>query len=631
MTNLPASPVSASTPAPVPECGNDRPQIGSSPASPCHSPGKRSDAVPRGSACPGALPPPAGGAPIQGALPPWLAHLLAFVSSGGVMVIELVAARLLAPFLGVSLYTWTSILGAVLSGMALGNAGGGLVADRWPSPRLPALLFIAGGLATAAILPLAAMVAPHPAFDLLPITVNFAVRAGLIFFLPSLVLSMVTPVAVKCVLGDLERAGRVVGTITAASVAGSILGTYLTGFVLVPCLGIRQIVWALTGLFLALGLLLCRIVPAPETSAPIPRAGGFAGVVVVLVWVGLCRTLALPPDPDTLESEFYTIRVVDTPDYGAGVKTLFLDAFPQNRIVPDNPRSLPYECHRVVEEIVRFLVRDRPAARFLHLGGGAYCLPRYAQAVWPESRHDVVEIDPAVTRVAVERLGLPASTPIRIFHEDARRFLLRTARPDEPYDLIVGDVFNDYTTPFHLTTIEFARLVRARLASGGLYLINVNDVPHSRYTPSVIQTLQQVFPHVILFGIGEQAGPDLAWEAREGDSPWLASATDSPPGRSRQGEGPVLSSVDRIIVASDLPFDVEAWRAFVTGGNGGPPFGQPYAAADLPGYLEANRPLVLTDDYAPTEFLQLAIFADRHQWEAESRWKVAHGLGRRPR
>jgi len=61
---------------------------------------------------------------------PWLI-LIVFISSTCMMVLELVAGRIIAPYVGVSLYTWTSVIGVVLAGMSLGNYLGGKLADRW--------------------------------------------------------------------------------------------------------------------------------------------------------------------------------------------------------------------------------------------------------------------------------------------------------------------------------------------------------------------------------------------------------------------------------------------------------------------------------------------------------------------
>ncbi|MBI3040654.1 MAG: fused MFS/spermidine synthase, partial [Chloroflexi bacterium] len=135
----------------------------------------------------------------------WKANTIAFISSFCVMVIELIASRILAPHIGVSLYTWTSIIGVILAGIALGNYVGGKIADRRPSPLVLAAIFLAGSLATIAILPATNIVTSANWFGNLPVMWNFILKTSFIFFLPAIILSMVSPMVIKLTLADLGR------------------------------------------------------------------------------------------------------------------------------------------------------------------------------------------------------------------------------------------------------------------------------------------------------------------------------------------------------------------------------------------------------------------------------------------
>src|SRR5512139_2108048 len=126
----------------------------------------------------------------------WKANIIAFISSFCVMVIELIAARIMAPYIGVSLYTWTSIIGVILAGIALGNFAGGRLADKYPHPSVLAAIFLVGSLATIAILPLIKIVSGASWFAGLPIMANFTLRTTCIFFLPAIILSMVSPMVI---------------------------------------------------------------------------------------------------------------------------------------------------------------------------------------------------------------------------------------------------------------------------------------------------------------------------------------------------------------------------------------------------------------------------------------------------
>jgi predicted membrane-bound spermidine synthase len=156
-----------------------------------------------------------------------VSYLIVLVASGCTLILELVAGRVLAPFVGVSIHTWTSIIGVVLAGISLGNYLGGVLADRAGPARMLAVLLAAGGLASVAVLPLASglgALAPRS----YPLVFRIVLLTTLLFFLPSVLLGMVPPVAIKHALDDLAQAGKVVGRVYAASTVGSLVGTFLT-------------------------------------------------------------------------------------------------------------------------------------------------------------------------------------------------------------------------------------------------------------------------------------------------------------------------------------------------------------------------------------------------------------------
>src|SRR5437588_9163838 len=96
-----------------------------------------------------------------------IAYFVVFVASCCTLILEILAGRILAPFIGVSLYTWTSIIGVVLAGISLGNYLGGSIADRWPQRRTLGVLLVAGGLASLAILPLINIATAIPPAELI--------------------------------------------------------------------------------------------------------------------------------------------------------------------------------------------------------------------------------------------------------------------------------------------------------------------------------------------------------------------------------------------------------------------------------------------------------------------------------
>jgi spermidine synthase/MFS family permease len=178
----------------------------------------------------------------------WVSLLIVFMASFCTMVLELVAGRILAPFIGVSLYTWTSIIGVCLAGISAGNFIGGVLADKAGSRRTLGLILLGGGLFSLVILPLSALdltgLIPKEgpiARDVWLIT-RIVIVTALLFLPPTLILGMVSPIVIKLSLTDLRQTGSIAGKIYAFSTVGSIVGTFVTGFYLVSAFGTRAIV-----------------------------------------------------------------------------------------------------------------------------------------------------------------------------------------------------------------------------------------------------------------------------------------------------------------------------------------------------------------------------------------------------
>lgn len=560
----------------------------------------------------------------------WLAYLIVFVSSTCTLVIELVAGRIMAPYIGVSLYTWTSIIGIVLAGISLGNYLGGVVADRRASrPTLGAIL-VAGGVSSAAILALTPVVtAISPQMPLIPRIVFYITT---IFILPSVILGMVSPIVIKLALQDLQRTGNTVGSIYAVSTVGSIVGTFLTGFWLISWLGTRTIVWLVALVLLALGIavgelwrpfgraaalggalaalgvalwannsgvfvwlpsgwagtelsvvaaVLALLLPALTAfslpfSASVSRAAlnlSFAGLLALYAgWTG-----GLFRAPCIVESNYFCIRTHETNVDGKDVRALVLDHLVHSYVSLDDPRVLGYGYERVYAEVTADYVARRPQIDTLFIGGGGYTFPKYVEAMYPTATVDVIEIDPAVTQAARDYLNLAPDTRIRSFNQDARAVLMDWKEPKK-YDIIYGDAFNDLSIPYHLTTVEFDRLIAERLKDEGIYLANVIDkYEGGEFMKAYANSLKQVFPYVYLLAQGE------AWR-------WSSPNT-------------------YVVMASRQPFDYARFKANVA--REGQPLTQVLPDDVFAAYLKTGRALTLTDDFVPVDQLVAPLFVER--------------------
>jgi predicted membrane-bound spermidine synthase len=507
------------------------------------------------------------------------AAVVVFTASFCTLVIELVAGRVLAPHVGVSLYTWTSIIGVVLAGISAGAYAGGWLADRRPASSTLGWLLFAAGLAAIAIAPATTILAGDEG---LLTTLGLAttllqrvvVLAFLLFFLPSFFLGMISPVAVKLAVRDLETAGRTVGKIYAFSTLGSIAGTFVTGFWLVAAFGTRATLIGTGVVLIAAALLLGDLVG---------RRGRIYAVMVLLagtVFAASQTKPRLPPYMDPVlhagigtvhfeESEYYTIRVERTvrEDNGAPINSLHLDHLVHSYTDPHDPSYLEYDYLRAFNVVVQDIAERRPEFRVMFVGGGGYTLPRLIEHEHPGARIDVAEIDPAVTRVARHWFGLKRNGRVRTINQDARWFAMRGAG-EGTYDAIFIDAFNDLSVPYHLTTRETSARLQQLLRPGGALVANViDDFGKGRFLASYVKTLQSLF--------GAQNVAVV-----------LESADDMRSDRS----------TFTVIASPNIPrFD----DAYVI-----PP-------ADLQRYVASRGAIVLTDDYAPVDNMLAPLFTQR--------------------
>jgi predicted membrane-bound spermidine synthase len=410
------------------------------------------------------------------------AAAFAFAGSGCLLVLEIVAGRLIAPTVGVSLYTWTSVIGVVLGGVSLGNYLGGRIADRRPNRSALAVLYLAGAGASLAVLAAvryaSSLELPHSA----PAFLQVLWLTAVLFLVPSTVLAMPTPLLTRLALPSVERAGRVVGRIQAAAALGSIAGTFLTGFLLISWIGTRHILAGIAGTLLVLAVL----ARPPWLRGRVFELGSFAALIAASGWVS--------HSPCLRESNYYCIRVTSGLQGGTPARFLNLDRLLDSIIDVAHPANLLYPYELDYAAAIRRVHPAGDSIDTLMLGGGAYSFPRYLEQTY-RGRIVVAEIDPAVTSVARKYLGLRDSPRLRIVHDDARR-VLRGMPAGERFDLVLGDTFNDFQVPYHLTTRQFHELLARHLKPGGLYLLNLVDGLHFDFLRSEIRTLRLTFPYV---------------------------------------------------------------------------------------------------------------------------------------
>ena len=486
------------------------------------------------------------------------ASAFAFFGSGCLLVIEIVAARLIAPNVGVSLYTWTSVIGVVLAGIAIGNWLGGKLADRRPGRTTLSMIYLAAAATTALILFFARDVDAFTAPTSWPAILQVLWITVLMFFIPSVVLGMPTPMLVKLSLPSLESTGRIVGDVQAWATAGSIVGVFITGYFLISWFGTRAIVAGVVVVLLLLAALSHPYLTDTSRVAKAIRAQPALAIVPPVI-LAAALTLAITAESRCIkESNYFCI---DVQADGQGNRQLSLDLLIHGVVNPRDPAELIYQYETLYQDVTEAIFPKGERITSFQIGGGTFSFPRYLAKNY-DAHSVVAEIDPDVTEVNRSHLFLKDSPEIEIVHEDAR-LALRERPDDERYDLVLGDAFNDVAVPYHLTTKEFNDTVSDRLTERGFYMINVIDGRDYDFLRSFMKTLTKTFPNV-----GLMTGP----------------------GQPVQGERSTF-----VVVASQAPQPRQ--RTLVTG-------------APLLLFYNEKDTVELTDDHVPVDQLLAPVYGD---------------------
>jgi tetratricopeptide (TPR) repeat protein len=495
-----------------------------------------------------------------------------------VMMLELSGARIVSKLIGQSLYTWTTVIGMVLGGIAAGNFFGGRVADRFaPEKTLPILY----GLCSSSCVLVVAVegwFAESEYWAFVPRSRAALIYGACILLTPSFILGMTMPVIAKWALDRAQATGRTLGNLYAWNAAGSVTGTFIAGFYLIDFIGTRGVVLLLVVMLGAMAFLASR-------RTRIAYGWSVACVSVLGLsfapWSTAERAgvaLGLRPPHDSLrvyeEESQYSRIYVRADQNNPTRRTLILDTLQHGITDLADPLTLLYEYGRSYSSVVNTRYGTGEPLSVFVVGGGGYVFPHYLELTRPGSRIEVAEIDPAVTRVAHESMGLPPDTSIITANMDARNRitdLIRMKRDGgnvPEFDCVFGDSFSGFAVPYHLTTAEFTADIRELLKDDGIYLFNlIDNFATGEFLGAAINTCLDVFPNVHVLN--------------SGDSLYRRSTFT--------------------VICSNQPLDTDAIVSDLISRQSGPVrFLTTEERSDLE---RRSRGLVLTDNFAPVENL----------------------------
>ncbi len=495
----------------------------------------------------------------------YLLHLIVFTSGAVLMGLEIIGSRVLAPYFGNSIFVWGSLISVVLAALSLGYYWGGRLSTRSPSlVGLLILLLIPGVLIF--LLPFI-----YPQVNHWIANVNFGNRmnpliASTIYFLPpSIFLGTVSPYAVRLSATALATVGSTAGTVYALSTAGSIFGTLVTAFYLIPIIGV-------TGIVHSLGLTLMCLSALSGVILYLHRSSRAVTILWLAMVSGIMASTGLVRAKSIFEKDTFYHRIRVEQDTEA--RYLYFDRTLQSAMNLDDPTSLRLLYPRFTS-LGLTLAPDPKRVLIIGLGGGS--IAKKYNHEFPSMELDVAEIDPEVIQVAKKYFYFQEGKNVRLHAQDGRLFLMRAR---QRYDIVLLDAYYADAVPFHLTTREFFQIADSKLTSKGAVVVNmIGSVTGSRskMVRSMIKTLKGVFPQLYIFPtLG--ADEDSLWNSQN----IIIVASKDPERVSIQEIVKRAESLGRGLFPDSLRDITDSY------------YDGPIPADDVP---------ELTDDYAPTDSL----------------------------
>ncbi len=421
------------------------------------------------------------------------------------LIVEIVAGRMLAPYIGMSLYTWTAIIAVVLAGLSTGHWIGGRLADRaiWESEQLIGWVLLFSSISAAASLILLRLLSgPILNLGMSPVP-TISLLTSSLFFLPSFFVGIPSPILTKLAIEqNREKTGRIVGLMYASGSLGGIVGTLAAGYIFISWLGTIYTIILVATIYVLLSAIFFTLTLKRN------HIGFLVFSLIVFISIGsiysIARSTLAFQSNCTEESDYYCIRIVDiSNEVGQEARLMVLDHLGHGINLKDDPQIFQSSYIELTDLLVKNHFKNYRSIQAYFVGGGALTLPRAWSKQYPDMKIKVAEIDPTVTKLAIREMWVAKTHNLGIEDFDAR-FLLK-ANKNESYDVIIGDAFHDIAVPQHLITTEFFELVKSRLNKNGLYLMTVVDhVERPRLMLSLYKTLKQIFKNVHVWLDAEQ-------------------------------------------------------------------------------------------------------------------------------
>ncbi len=431
-------------------------------------------------------------------------EITVFICGAMTMVLELVAARVLSPYVGSSNLIWTSIIGIMLICMSLGYWVGGKIADKKQDLKDLSQFIWISAISTS-LIPIFETIVVNGLANILSeeLIIVAITSATFLFGIPSFMLATVSPIAVKFKNNEEEQVGTVSGKISSLSTIGSIFGTFFAGFVLIPQVGVNNIILGSSILLLVLAFL---IYPNKKIKQIIEAVITLISIILLIIVGKYIFKNAHPDIINDLDTEYSRIWVKNVNiAENLSYKTLQVDRGLESYINEQTGEmGAAYLSYYDLFEYY-----NKNAKSTLMIGGAAYTYPKHYFKNYENNTMDVVEIDEKMTEIAKKEFNLDTTNQnLKIFHQDGRSYLNYS---DSKYDTILIDAFKGLNAPFELTTYEAMCKAKERLNDNGVVITNLISTlegDDAKFLEHEYATYKAAFDDVKVFRVKENAKKD---------------------------------------------------------------------------------------------------------------------------
>ncbi len=421
-----------------------------------------------------------------------------FITGAAVLIIEIVAVRILSPYYGNTIFTVSSVISVILAALSFGYYIGGKLADKYPFKQWFFSIILSSGLILLILHILGNLLLPD-------LSLSFSLSFGplissiFLFLIPAILLGMLSPYVIKLqsIQTPKQGIGSISGKIFFWSTLGSIVGSLLAGFVLIPIFGVNQIIIATSLSLFILGLLPLIFIKFNKKYLIF-----FIFLFLLILGFYLLKTnqenknIIYKKDgiyeKIIISNGFFNNRPIRLFKQDHSISgAMFLDS--------DDPLDLVFDYTKYYSLYKLFTPEIENA---LIIGGGAYSIPKALLKELPNIKIDVSEIEPSLFELSKKYFQVPDVPNLKSYTADGRRLLSDSKKK---YDLIFSDVYYSYfSVPAHFTTQEFFKTSKEKLTKNGVFIASmIGDL--SRQKPSLImseiKTFKTVFPNSYFFAV----------------------------------------------------------------------------------------------------------------------------------